>query len=98
MKISTYTPNVFYTENKGIDNKKENSGKNFMDLMKDAVYEASSLKKDSDIKTSDFLTGKTDNLHEVMIAAQKAEVAVSFVTEVRNRLIEGYQEFSRMQL
>ena len=48
--------------------------------------------------TNDFLSGKTDNLHEVMITAQKSAIAISFVTEIRNKLLEAYQEFSRIQL
>lgn len=79
-------------------NEIEEPKKNFIDFMKDSISEANNLKKQSDVVTADFLAGKTDNLHEVMIAAQKAEVSISFVTEVRNRVLEGYQEFTRMQL
>lgn len=76
----------------------EEPKQNFTEFLKDGFNETNAIKKSSDAITEDFLAGKTDNLHEVMIAAQKAEVAVSFITEVRNRIVEGYQEFSRMQL
>ncbi|MBZ4682672.1 MAG: flagellar hook-basal body complex protein FliE [Fusobacteriaceae bacterium] len=70
----------------------------FSDYLKNAINEANELKIKSDNLTTDFLTGKTDNLHEVMIASQKAEIALLFVTEVRNKVIEGYQEFAKMQI
>ena len=84
--------------NKTSVTKNDEPKQNFMEFLKDGFNETNALKKDSDLMTQDFLAGKTDNLHEVMIAAQKAEVAVTFVTEVRNRIFEGYQEFTRMQL
>ncbi len=71
---------------------------NFADILKEGLGEANSLKLESNKKTQNFLMGKTDNIHEVMIAAQKAEVSISFVTEVRNRILDAYQEFSRMQV
>lgn len=75
---------------------KEDGG--FSDIFKEAISNANNLKKDADLKTADFIAGKTDNIHEVMIAAQKSDISMSFVLEVRNKIMEAYQEFSRMQL
>ena len=72
--------------------------KGFAEILNNTINNANQLKKDADAITNDFVAGKTDNLHEVMIAAQKSEIAISFVVEVRNRLVEAYQEFTRMQL
>lgn len=87
---------------KGLDNNKsvnKTSGKSsFSEILKNTIEEANELKKESDRLTTDYVAGKTENLHEVMIASQKAEVAISFVVELRNRLMEAYQEFSRMQV
>ena len=91
--INSFENNDFFKEK--VQNKEI---KGFSDILKESIYSANSLKKEADSVTEDFLAGKSDNLHEVMIAAQKAEVAISFVTEVRNRLVEAYQEFSKMQL
>lgn len=96
--INNITTNLKPASKIGQSNEVETPKKNFIDFMKDSISEANNLKKESDNVTADFLAGKTDNLHEVMIAAQKAEVSISFVTEVRNRVLEGYQEFTRMQL
>ena len=76
---------------------KENTEK-FSDILKNALDEANKLKIESDLLSEDFVLGKNDNLHEVMIASQKAELSVMFVTEVRNRLMDAYQEFMRMQI
>lgn len=97
MKINTNL-NINNEFSNKADNKKEISGKSFSEILKEAVYEANDLKQEADNLTNAYLTGETENLHEVMIAAQKAEIAISFVTEIRNRLMEAYQEFNRMQL
>jgi flagellar hook-basal body complex protein FliE len=81
-----------------IDSKDMKSKAKFSDILKNALEEANELKQESDKLTSDYLTGRTDNLHEVMIAAQKAEISIMFVTEVRNRIMDAYQEFARMQV
>lgn len=42
--------------------------------------------------------GQGDNLHEVMLAVNKAELSFSFLMEARNKLVDAYQEVMRMQL
>jgi flagellar hook-basal body complex protein FliE len=45
-----------------------------------------------------FLAGESNNLHQTMIAAQEASVAFSLMVEVRNKVMEAYQELMRMQI
>ncbi len=77
---------------------KKDTGTKFSDILNNALEDANKLKIESDKLTEDYILGKNDNLHEVMISAQKAEVSIMFVTEVRNRLMDAYQEFMRMQI
>jgi len=46
----------------------------------------------------DFITGDNGNLHQVILSIEKAKLSVSFMTEVRDRLVNSYQEISRMQV
>ena len=48
--------------------------------------------------TRSVLLGNTDNLHQSVIAMQEASVAFSMMVEVRNKLVESYQELMRMQV
>ena len=45
-----------------------------------------------------LILGETDNLHDVMIASQKAEVSLSFAVQVRNKVLEAYKEIMRIQM
>ena len=44
------------------------------------------------------MTGESDNLHQSMIAMQEAGVAFNLMLEVRNKMMESYQELMRMQV
>lgn len=58
---------------------------------------------DEQIKTSETLvqelaSGQTDNLHQIMISLEKAKLSFELTLQVRNKLLEGYQEIMRMQI
>jgi len=42
--------------------------------------------------------GRSQNLHEMMIALNKAELSMRMLTQVRNKAVEAYQELMRMSL
>lgn len=46
--------------------------------------------------TRDVLLGKTDQVHQSVIAMQEASVAFQLMVEVRNKVVESYQELMRM--
>ncbi len=48
--------------------------------------------------TRKVLLGQSDQLHQSVIAMQEASVAFSMMIEVRNKLVESYQELMRMQV
>lgn len=45
-----------------------------------------------------FLSGESNNLHQTMIAGQESSVAFSMMVEMRNKVMEAYQELMRMQI
>ncbi len=47
---------------------------------------------------ANILSGESTNLHQAMISMQEAGVAFSLMVEVRNKLVESYQELMRMQV
>ncbi len=73
-------------------------GVRFGDILMNALNEVSQLEHESDALTEDFIAGRTDNIHQVLIASQKASISLSLVMEVRNKVLEAYQEIMRMQV
>lgn len=54
--------------------------------------------RDADAKVRGLAAGDDIPLHDVMISMEKARLDLMLVVEVRNRLVEAYQELNRMQL
>ncbi|HHY22511.1 MAG TPA: flagellar hook-basal body complex protein FliE [Bacilli bacterium] len=70
----------------------------FKNELKEALQNVNQLQKESSLKTQQLATGEVENLHEVMIVAQKASITLQATVEVRNKVIEAYQEIMRMQV
>lgn len=64
----------------------------------DYLGSVNQLTQVSDAKQKDLAMGKDVELHDVMIAAEKASVAVNLTMQIRNKLVESYQEVMRMQV
>mgnify|MGYP001032561364 CR=1 FL=1 len=72
-------------------------GASFSQFVKDAVSEVERLRKESDKAAFDLVTGKSQDIHNTMIAAEKAGVAFELMAQVRNKVISAYEEVMRMQ-
>lgn len=70
----------------------------FGDVLKDALKEVSNAQNVSDQKTNQLVTGEVKDVHEVMIASQKASLSLQMTMQVRNKVVEAYQEVMRMQV
>ncbi len=73
-------------------------GDSFSEVFTNAIDRVDALQKNAESTMSDFVAGKHDNVHDVVISMNEANLAFQFMTEVRNRLLEGYQELMRMQV
>lgn len=70
----------------------------FAEILQEKLAEVDALQKRADALLEGFLSGQVDDVHEVMLAAQQAELALQLTVEIRNRVLEAYQEIARMQL
>ena len=70
----------------------------FSNFLKRAVGEVNDKMQAAELEKQRVLTGESTNLHQAIIAAQEASVAFSLMVEVRNKLVESYQELMRMQV
>jgi flagellar hook-basal body complex protein FliE len=82
------------------DQIKEDPEKNlsFPQIFKEMVSNTNDLQGKAQQIAEKFALGEVTDIHEVMIAAEEAGVALDLVMEIRNKLIESYQEIMRMQV
>jgi flagellar hook-basal body complex protein FliE len=76
---------------------KENEKGSFGDMFNGFVADVNKMQLDSNQKLNDFVEGKDVELHEVMIAGQKAKTSLNLLMEIRNKTIDMYREITRMQ-
>lgn len=72
--------------------------KTFGETLKEAISAVNDKQIQSDQLTTRLVNGDDVDLFEVMVAAQKASVTLNATIEVRNKVIEAYQEIMRMQI
>jgi flagellar hook-basal body complex protein FliE len=74
------------------------SGPSFRDSLVDAIRQANELQLQADEMSRALAAGQAAELHQVMLAAEKANLSLQFTLQVRNKVIEAYQEIMRVQV
>ncbi|MGL4774142.1 MAG: flagellar hook-basal body complex protein FliE [Clostridium sp.] len=101
MRINSFTPseelfiNSFNENNKNVG---EKSNTSFGDILKAGIDSVNEKQIESEKATEMLVKGEDIEIHEVMLAAEEAKIALNMAVEVRNKLVEAYQEINRMQL
>ena len=78
--------------------KSEGAQTSFADTLKAAVANVNTAQQESDRKMQELATGKSKDIADVMITAEKADISLKLMTSVRNKIIEAYQEIMKMQV
>lgn len=73
------------------------AGGSFGSLLHGLVDRVDALQKDADASIHGLVSGEETNVHNVAIKMEEASVAFDLMMQVRNKLLEAYQEISRMQ-
>jgi flagellar hook-basal body complex protein FliE len=77
--------------------KAEAAGAPFADLLTDAVGDVSRLEHQAQRAMEGLMTGSGVDVHQAMIATQKASMAFELSLAVRNKAIQAYQQVMSMQ-
>ena len=70
----------------------------FGDMLKQAVTEINQLQNSADKAITGVQLGQSGSIHEAMIALEKADISFRAMMQVRNKILEAYQEVMRMQV
>jgi len=71
-------------------------GEGFGDMLKDSIMAADKLNKTSDAAIASFTTGEHQNIHETMIAIEQSSITTGLLLEIRNKVVQAYQEVMKM--
>jgi len=73
-------------------------GADFANMLGGLVNDVAQKQADASSAVTGLLSGKNVSLHQAMISMEEANVSFQMMVEVRNRLLDSYQELMRMQI
>ena len=75
-----------------------NEKADFGSMLKDALNKVNEMQLKADEANMQLVTGEAEDLHSVLLTAEEARLAFELAVQVRNKLVESYQEINRIQL
>jgi flagellar hook-basal body complex protein FliE len=76
----------------------QNEGPSFGNIIKGVFEEAVEAESEAGRAVEDFAAGNITNVHDVVMAVGKANMAIQLLVQVRNGVLEAYQELSRISM
>lgn len=80
------------------DSEKQPGGNSFGLVLKDAIQDINKLQNDADKAIAKVQLEDAGSIHEAMIALEKAGISFQVMMQVRNKILDAYQEVMRMQV
>lgn len=100
MNISILTPQPLELQTTLTNKPQSETGKSasFAEILQKQFEQVNQLQKEAEYLTENLLIGDVEHLHQVTLAAEQAGLALQLTVQIRNKLVEAYQEISRMQI
>ena len=76
----------------------QNEGKAFSSLLTDAIADINKLQVNADETIAKVELGSTASIHEAVVALEKADISFRAMMQVRNKIMDAYQEIMRIQV
>jgi flagellar hook-basal body complex protein FliE len=70
----------------------------FTGFLTDALMETQKAQLEADRAMEKLATGEAKSIHEVMVAMEEADISMRMVVQMRNKIVDAYQEIMRMQV
>lgn len=104
MVINEFVPDSKIFDNVISNNKnnKQNDGQGqisgFGDFLKQKLDEVNDKQLNAENTTQSFIQGDDVDIHKVMLDTEEAKMSLELAVQVRNKLLDAYQEINRTQL
>jgi flagellar hook-basal body complex protein FliE len=70
----------------------------FGELLNNQIHQVNQMQVNAEGAAEAYATGGDIPIHSVIVAVEKAEISLQFALQVRNKLVQAYQDLSHMQL
>lgn len=76
----------------------ESENSTFGQMLQDSIAKVNDLQHKADVAMQRLASGESNNLHETLLAVEKADIAFKTMNQVRMKVIDAYKEIMRMQV
>jgi len=73
-------------------------GKSFSNVLMDSIDKVNNLQKQADTAIDDLVIGDNKDIVQTMITMEKADISFRLMMQVRNKILQAYEEVMRMQV
>lgn len=87
----------FGIETPGVGGTQE-SGKTFGEFLQDSIGKVNSIQQEANVAMEKLASGESQNLHETLLAVEKADIAFRTMNQVRTKVLDAYREIMKMQI
>jgi len=82
----------------GEDASRGEATQGFVETLKDSIREVNRHQLDANQSIRELVAGRTKNVHETMLAVERADLSLKLMVQVRNKIMDAYREIMRMQV
>lgn len=72
--------------------------KTFGEFLSDSMSKVNSMQAEANTAIERLVTGQTKNIHETMLAVEKADIAFRTMNQIRMKVLDAYKEVLKMQI
>jgi len=96
--MTPITPTDLGTQSLGLGEGTAKSGGDFSKFLSDALGQVDALQKNADAASLELATGQVEDMSGVMVAIEKASLALSLTVSTRDKVLDAYNQIMRMQM
>ncbi|WP_408097895.1 flagellar hook-basal body complex protein FliE [Peredibacter sp. HCB2-198] len=82
----------------GLEGGNVEGGKTFGEFLQDSIGKVNALQQDANVAMEKLASGESQNLHETLLAVEKADIAFRTMNQVRSKVLDAYREIMKMQI
>ena len=97
-KLDGLIPQILPDGEKKVSKNKETNQGDFLNTLNGFMKDVNQIQKESGESVNQLVSGDITNIHDVMVAVEKASVSFELMMEIRNKVIEAYREVMRTQV
>lgn len=72
--------------------------RSFGEMLMDSLGKVNKMQQDADVAVQKLASGETKNLHETLLAVERADIAFKTMNQVRSKVLDAYKEIMKMQV